>query len=64
MNGQLDKTTSISGTFNFTTFTGLGRYSTNTHQLNGKLANFMIYNREITASEVLQNYNALKGRFT
>lgn len=67
VNGTLDKTTSITGTFNtntYKTFSGLGYYSGNNHRLNGKLANFMIYNRELTASEVLQNYNALKGRFT
>lgn len=67
VNGQLDKTTSITGTFNtntYKTFSGLGYYSGGSHRLNGKLGNFMIYNREITASEVLQNYNALKHRFT
>jgi hypothetical protein len=30
---------------------------------NIELANFLIYNRVLTASEALQNYNALKGRF-
>ena len=29
----------------------------------GKIANVSIYNRELTASEVLQNYNAQKSRF-
>ena len=29
----------------------------------GSIANVMIYNRGLSASEVLQNYNALKGRF-
>ena len=64
INGTLDKTTSITGNFNYTTFTGLGQYNSGNHHLNGKLANFMIYNRELTALEVLQNYNAHKGRFT
>jgi hypothetical protein len=29
----------------------------------GKMANILIYNRALTAQEVLQNYNALKSRF-
>ena len=32
-------------------------------QFNGKIANFMLYEKELTTTEVLQNYNALKGRF-
>jgi hypothetical protein len=30
---------------------------------NGAIANFYVYNRSLIASEVLQNYNAQKGRF-
>jgi len=30
---------------------------------NGKIANFKIYNRALTAQEVQQNYNATRGRF-
>ena len=66
VNGTLDKTTTITGTFNtstYRTFTGLGNYNSSNHHLNGKLANFMIYNRELTALEVLRNYNALRNRF-
>jgi hypothetical protein len=29
----------------------------------GSIAQTFVYNRAISASEVLQNYNALKGRF-
>ena len=29
----------------------------------GKMGNFMFYNRALSATEVLQNYNAQKGRF-
>ena len=29
----------------------------------GECGNFKIYNRELSAAEVVQNYNALKGRF-
>ena len=31
--------------------------------LNGNIAQTLIYNRALTAAEVLQNYNATKGRF-
>lgn len=31
--------------------------------LNGSIANVQIYNRALSATEVLQNYNALKSRF-
>lgn len=33
------------------------------NHFNGKIANTQIYNKELTPSEVLQNYNALKRRF-
>jgi hypothetical protein len=29
----------------------------------GDISNFMIYNRQLSATEVLQNYNAIKYRF-
>jgi len=31
--------------------------------MKGKIANFKVYNRPLTPSEVTQNYNALKGRY-
>ena len=34
-----------------------GRY------FNGQIGPILIYNRALSASEVLQNYNRLKGRF-
>jgi hypothetical protein len=42
----------------------IGRYyGSNNGRFKGKLANIMIYNRALTAAEVLQNYNANKSRF-
>jgi hypothetical protein len=32
-------------------------------EYNGKIANIKIYNKELSAAEVLQNHNALKNRF-
>jgi hypothetical protein len=37
--------------------------SSNNYYFNGSLAIFQIYNRALTSSEVIQNYNAQKGRF-
>lgn len=36
---------------------------TNAGMVNGQLGNVQIYNRALSANEVLHNYNALKGRF-
>jgi hypothetical protein len=33
------------------------------YYLDGKIKSFKVYNRALTAQEVLQNYNATKGRF-
>jgi len=40
---------------------GYGRYSDT--PLDGKISSFKIYNRALSSSEILQNYNATKGRF-
>jgi hypothetical protein len=32
-------------------------------QTNGKISNFMVYNRALSLSEISQNYNAFKGRY-
>jgi hypothetical protein len=41
----------------------IGRNTTGTYPLNGNISNVQIYNRALSASEVLQNYNATKWRF-
>lgn len=45
------------GEYNISRFGSFGAYYT------GNIANVQIYNRALSAAEVLQNYNALKGRF-
>jgi hypothetical protein len=47
----------------------IGAYNGGTPNLagyyyNGSMAIIRVYNRNLSASEVLQNYNALKGRFS
>jgi len=42
----------------------IGRFGSSTgYYLNGQLSNCFFYNRELTAQEVLQNYNATKSRY-
>ena len=50
----------FTGTFN--SFT-LSYGTANSYGWNGDLANFALYNRALSASEVLANYNALSSRF-
>ena len=51
--------TTATSTFKISEFGGiLNRF------WNGKISNVQIYNRALSANEVLHNYNALKGRFT
>jgi len=45
------------GEYNIGRFGSFGGYYT------GNIANVQIYNRALSATEVLQNYNALKGRY-
>ena len=48
-------------TSNFSIGSYVGPFGTQV--FNGNIANVQIYNRALTAQEVLQNYNALKSRF-
>jgi hypothetical protein len=61
-NGSLISNNSVSNLS--TSITNIGRYiAGNTHFLNGNLAPYKIYNRALSSTEILQNYNALKGRY-
>jgi hypothetical protein len=43
---------------------GTGDYQNATSQpFNGNIATTQVYNRALTATEILQNYNATKSRF-
>jgi len=37
--------------------------NTDTYQWNGSISNFMLHNKVLTAAEVEQNYNSLRGRY-
>jgi hypothetical protein len=64
VNGILQNSKSLTGTIDTSATTiELGTYGTGDYSLNGWLANHRIYNRALSASEVQQNYQALKTRF-
>jgi hypothetical protein len=41
----------------------LGLFTDNQFPYNGRVANYSLYNRALTAQEIQQNYNALRSRF-
>ena len=65
INGELDASYSTPqnlGTVSSTLYIG-GYSSSSTYRFDGKIAVAKRYNKPLTASEVTQNYNALRGRF-
>ncbi len=69
VNGVLGATATIGGAYTSGTAhvaVGTILFSNDTSPLNpfnGQIANTQVYNRALSATEVTQNYNALKGRF-
>jgi len=62
INGVLDVNQTINAMA--TSVDEIGRWkSGNLNFLNGNMASYKIYNKALTATEVLQNYNATKNRF-
>ena len=58
--------TSTAGSATISYLTGnlkLGAGSCSSREFNGNMSNTQIYNRDLSSSEVLQNYNAQKSRF-
>ena len=47
----------------FAYFLGSGAFSGDARDFQGRIAAVYLYNRQLTAAEHAQNYNALKGRF-
>ena len=63
VNGVLNATyTAVKTAHNGNGATNIASYSTG-NLLNGRISSAMIYNRTISAAEILQNYNATKTRF-
>jgi hypothetical protein len=63
LNGQLLVPQETAGTQTFTGVGGSGYDLASTGPFSGNIYVNRVYNKALTASEVLQNYNATKGRF-
>jgi hypothetical protein len=59
----VDTSTGKSGTISGTNNILLGKSNGNEYYLNGNMSSIQLYNRALSAQEILQNYNAQKGRF-
>ena len=63
-NANLESSGSPAGDSSNFGFASVGCRSNATDRIwNGKIFNVMAYNRQLTDAEILQNYNATKGRF-
>lgn len=60
---SVDTDTSTNPIPSTTTGVRVGTWSTTGREFNGKIPNISIYHKALSAQEVKQNYNALKGRF-
>jgi hypothetical protein len=65
INGNLEASSSVSNGINNTSTSGSIGYVQNldAQYLNGRIAFTRVYNRALSINEILQNYNATKGRF-
>jgi hypothetical protein len=64
INGSLVQSngTAFSPSYSASSFI-VGGFSSNQELFQGRIANVSVYNRDLSATEVLQNYNAQKARF-
>ena len=63
LNGQQVDTDASTSTFTGVSTVRIGAYNDAANLFDGDIATVMIYNRALTAEEILQNYNATKSRF-
>ena len=62
LNGREDGTSATTTTFNGNQEIVIGAYSSG-NNFTGRIASVQVYNRALTASEIVQNYNATKRRY-
>ena len=62
LNGREDGTSADTTTFTGNQEIVIGAYSSG-NNFTGRISNIQVYNRALTATEILQNYNATKGRY-
>jgi hypothetical protein len=63
LNGQVIKTGSSNSTIGSTSDFRIGASTANNELFQGKIYNIQVYNRALSATEILQNYNAIKRRY-
>ena len=63
LNGQQVDTSTSTTTFTGGNIVRIGAYGDSANLFDGDIANVYIYNRVLSASEIHQNYNAIKERF-
>lgn len=65
INGVVDRTiSSITGSMTTAVNTlQIGAFSGGGYSFNGRIANAHVYNRALSATEILQNFTAMRGRF-
>jgi hypothetical protein len=63
INNELKKTGSSSSTIGTTSNFRIGTNTIGNERYDGTVYSIQVYNRALTAAEVLQNYNALRSRF-
>jgi hypothetical protein len=63
INGKLDNTTTISGTIGTNAIDFSIGKANDGFNWSGQVANVLMYNTALSATDVLQNYNAVKSRF-
>jgi hypothetical protein len=63
LNGVLLATTAYTTSISTSGIGRISGYDNGGEIWNGNISSVMIYNRALTATEVLQNYNATKSRF-
>jgi len=64
-NGVLSNTANYTGSIGTTNYVfNIGAYQNDTqYRINGRMSSTRMYNRALSATEVSQNFNALRGRF-
>jgi hypothetical protein len=63
LNGSQEATTNNTTTFNGNGGILIGAYFTGSNVFTGRISTGVVYNRVLTASEILQNFNATRGRY-
>jgi len=63
INGKLDNTTNISGTIGTNAIDFSIGKANDGYNWSGQVSNVFVYNTPLSATEILQNYNATKSRF-